>query len=285
MRLLALLAATLLSTLVLAGCSDNGGDGDGPSSSSSSSAAPTSSSSSSSTSRSSSSSSTSTTTAPPANRAPTGSISASAASGAIPLTVNFTLSGSDPDGDTLAWTLLFGDGASDDGAALPATVSHDYTAAGNFTAELTLSDGKAQSSYEVTITVAGAGAPQTLFTFTEATSAPGNPFISLEIPGVGWCGATCCAGFDAGMSGVDCVFVELPAGLDGHAFTATSDAGDPDVEFWATCDASELFSVADFRNVGPETGVVPGGAACLIMWDNAVPPTAPTFPTFTFTVV
>jgi hypothetical protein len=196
---------------------------------------------------------------------------------------NFTLDGTDADNDTLSWTLDFGDGNHTNGTSLPATVAHDYAASnvtGNLTASLNVTDGSATGQAHAVVAL-GAGGGGPLFSHSEGTKAPGNPANSAEIPGVGWCGSSCCAGFDAKQSGVDCVFVALPDGLAGHPFLASADAGDPDLEFWGACDPSQLFAVSDFRNDGPESGAVPGGVGCVIIWDNSA---SGAMPTFTFTV-
>lgn len=134
-----LLAAFLLAALALAGCSGGGGDDDGGGATLSTSASGT--------------SSATNTTAP--NRPPTATLSASVNGTAAA----FNLTGSDPDGDALDWTLAFGDGNSTTGTGLPANATHDYGAGGNFTANLTVSDGKASFSTQIgLVATAGGGA-------------------------------------------------------------------------------------------------------------------------------
>lgn len=78
----------------------------------------------------------------PANGPPVATLAASVPGGALPLRVNFTLAGSDPDQDPLNWTLAFGDGSANlTGRDLPATVLHDYTAAGLHRVVLNVTDG------------------------------------------------------------------------------------------------------------------------------------------------
>lgn len=132
MGLKPLAIASLLVALAFAGCSGGGDDG-GPSASSSSSA---------------------TSTGVP-NRAPTGSINASAVNGSIPLLVNFTLDGEDADGDSLNWTLSFGDGNQTNGTQLPATVAHNFTASGAFNVTYTLTDGRNSTVYNTRINATG----------------------------------------------------------------------------------------------------------------------------------
>jgi len=93
------------------------------------------------------------------NHAPTGSLSASTAAGS--LNVTFTISGADPDHDPVSWTLdANGDGKVDRNqtapATLPAKVTFTYAAPGNYTAKLTLSDGKSTTSYPTPVNVTGA---------------------------------------------------------------------------------------------------------------------------------
>jgi glucose/arabinose dehydrogenase/PKD repeat protein len=91
------------------------------------------------------------------NRSPVASASASPEYGAAPLTVQFTGSGSsDPDGDALTYDWDFGDGTAHSSAANPA---HTYTdGTRNFTAKLTVSDGKGGSD-AATVTISPGNTP------------------------------------------------------------------------------------------------------------------------------
>ena len=85
------------------------------------------------------------------NHPPTASLSASPTSGTAPLTVSFTLSESDPDGDSLTCTLDFGDGSTRSGCS---NTSHTYSSAGSYTARYTVRDPDgATASDTVTISV------------------------------------------------------------------------------------------------------------------------------------
>ncbi|MER7710778.1 lectin [Streptomyces werraensis] len=76
-------------------------------------------------------------------RAPVAQAAASRTSGIAPLTVAFSSAGtSDPDGDTLAYAWTFGDGATST-AAHP---SHTYTANGQYTATLKVTDPSGKSA-------------------------------------------------------------------------------------------------------------------------------------------
>ncbi len=86
------------------------------------------------------------------NTPPVAMLNVSATSGEAPFGITFDASGSsDADGDTLSYNWNFGDGSSGSGL----TAYHSYTTAGNYTAVLTISDGRGgqttESSY-ITIT-------------------------------------------------------------------------------------------------------------------------------------
>ena len=76
-------------------------------------------------------------------------------SGAAPLTVDFDATGSnDPDGSIVSWAWTFGDGTSGTGS----TVEHVYTAAGTYTATVTVTDdGGATDTASVLVTATGGG--------------------------------------------------------------------------------------------------------------------------------
>ena len=91
------------------------------------------------------------------NRAPTAAASATPLTGAAPLNVQFSSSGSaDPDGDALTYDWDFGDGTTHSLAANPA---HTYTTPGTFTARLTVGDGRGGSNVATAVVTAGNTAP------------------------------------------------------------------------------------------------------------------------------
>jgi hypothetical protein len=76
---------------------------------------------------------------PPDNQAPIASFTVDAASGVVPLTVEFDASGSsDPDGSIASWAWNFGDGGIGNGV----NPTHVYTSAGTYTATLTVVDDR-----------------------------------------------------------------------------------------------------------------------------------------------
>lgn len=80
-----------------------------------------------------------------------------------PADITFTIDASDDDGDELAWTLdADGDGTTDTegaGADLPLNYTHSFTEAGNYTAVLVVSDGSAETTEELLITILEGGGP------------------------------------------------------------------------------------------------------------------------------
>lgn len=150
-RMRAFGALLLLLTVLLAGCASNGGGGGGDDEPSATSSATRTASGTRSGSGTATASATGTgTTAPQANQPPAGGVS-TVVNGT---SVAFNLTGTDPDGDALSWTLSFGDGNETAGTVLPAAVNHTY-AAGNHTAQYTLTDGKSTAVYNVTLNVTG----------------------------------------------------------------------------------------------------------------------------------
>ncbi|MBA3707762.1 MAG: PKD domain-containing protein, partial [Planctomycetes bacterium] len=96
-----------------------------------------------------------TVTAPPAgNQPPVARVSATPTSGTAPVSVAFDGStSSDPDGSIASYAWNFGDGTTGSGASS----SHTYSAAGSYTARLTVTDnGGASASSTIAITVAAA---------------------------------------------------------------------------------------------------------------------------------
>jgi len=92
------------------------------------------------------------------NQPPQVSISAMPASGVAPLVVTFTSNATDPDGSIVSYNWSFGDGQS---ANTPAP-SHLYQAAGNFTAQLTVTDnGGATATNSIVISITAPTNPPT----------------------------------------------------------------------------------------------------------------------------
>jgi glucose/arabinose dehydrogenase len=103
----------------------------------------------------------------PSNGPPVARASATPTTGAPPLDVTFTGDkSSDPDGDILSYDWNFGDGSAHSSQANPV---HTYTAAGSYTARLTVDDGHGHTdSATVGINVGGQSPP------TATISAPAD---------------------------------------------------------------------------------------------------------------
>ncbi|HEX9816503.1 MAG TPA: PKD domain-containing protein [Candidatus Thermoplasmatota archaeon] len=167
---------------------------------------------------------------------------------AVNTTFNFTVDGDDQDGDNLTWDLdVDGDNESDYNGtdADFGEVSHNYTENGTFNATLTVSDAQdnATSSVLINVTASAGGAKFQDSVLLPCTTCP-DVFI-------------------------DSVEFELTPDLVGLPFLAESTQGDPDLIFTSEdCDGDEIELVAD---EGPETGTVPEGAACMIVWEFLFP--------------
>lgn len=190
---------------------------------------------------------------------PSAHVTASPLNGSAPLLVNFTLTGSDPDGDALNWTLVFGDGNSTNGTTLPADVNHTYAMTGNWTAMLTVDAGSDNATSSVLITVGSTSGGGPLH-FEEDVASGSTPVADVL-------GANQCVGFNAGMSGQDCSFFVLPPEAAGRVFTLSGDAQMAD--FLVTCEAP-ADSIAIVTDV---TGTVPPGAGCIVVWYFGLAPT------------
>jgi glucose/arabinose dehydrogenase len=84
------------------------------------------------------------------NRAPSAVLNADPTAGDTPLTVSFNATGStDPDGDALTYRWDFGDGSAP--VTTSASTSHLYSAAGTFTATVTVSDGRLSDTASVVL--------------------------------------------------------------------------------------------------------------------------------------
>ena len=84
--------------------------------------------------------------------------------------VAFSVTASDPNGDTLSYSWTFGDGANGSGAS----VSHAYTTAGNFTATVVVSDGRGGTvNSSVAVTVNSPIAPPVI------TAQPANATVNV----------------------------------------------------------------------------------------------------------
>jgi hypothetical protein len=175
--------------------------------------------------------------------------------GQAPVNVTFMLNGTDPDNDTLNWTLDFGDGNTTNGTEIPTNVTYEYTQNGTYNVTLNVTDGNlsANSTIMINITSGGGGA-----SFTDTASLPCTQ-CSVA-------GANTGVGFRLGESGLDSVFFELTPELAGLPFEATSSGTDPDLSFREDCDGGA--AVGDgFAEEGPEHGTVPEGALCVLLWE------------------
>lgn len=133
------------------------------------------------------------TTSPPetteedVNAAPVPELTADLTTGDAPLLVTFAIAGDDADGDALTWTLdADGDGTSDaDGTEVPGTFAFNYTAAGNYSALLTMSDGTDEATATLNLTISEAAPPTVTLpepiTFSDTiTGAYAGQYVAVE---------------------------------------------------------------------------------------------------------
>ena len=97
-------------------------------------------------------------------------MTASPTSGAAPLTTDLEITGSDPNGLPLTYSLAFGDDSSSATGSLSGTadVSHTYVAAGSYDAVVNVSDGELSTTEAVSLFVAPSAPPQ---------ANPGDPQV------------------------------------------------------------------------------------------------------------
>ncbi|HCU50464.1 MAG TPA: PKD domain-containing protein, partial [Micromonosporaceae bacterium] len=95
-------------------------------------------------------------------RAPIAVATANPVSGPAPLTVAFSSEGSrDPDGQAITFSWAFGDGQT----STEANPTHSYAAAGNYTAQLTVTDTEQRSAVANVLVTVGNTAPTVTLTF------------------------------------------------------------------------------------------------------------------------
>ena len=115
-----------------------------------------------------------------ANRAPTAVVTATPTSGVAPLAVSFSAAGSsDPDGNALTYSWNFGDGTTGSGLS----TTHTYTAAGSYTASVTVSDGSLSAQATAAIQVSAPNrAPVAAIT---ASATSGTAPLAVVLNGSG----------------------------------------------------------------------------------------------------
>ena len=100
------------------------------------------------------------TVSPPADRPPTATLSASPTSGIVPLVVALDAAGSsDPEGKALTYTFSCGNGAAAIGPQSATTASCTYSAAGSFTARVTVTDAAGNTAEATAVVTANANQP------------------------------------------------------------------------------------------------------------------------------
>lgn len=208
------------------------------------------------------------------NTAPVANLTADILNGTAPLLVNLTLHGSDADGDNLTWSLQVNGTQTANGTQLPATVVLNLTA-GNHSVLLTLSDGEAETSANLTVAVAASG--PTVAPILEVLEMVEGCWLCIDAELVTGepMGAPGCVGWNLEDNELDCGWVEIPAeyhGLPYSVFSFTSGTlvpfgsdGHPDVEFYDGCSPDATLIEQHFEQNGDTViGVIPDGAGCIV---------------------
>src|SRR5262249_41742343 len=119
------------------------------------------------------------------NRPPVAAASGSPLSGVAPLAVPFSSNGpSDPDGDALGYSWTFGDGKP----STAANPSNTYASPGNYTAQLTVSDGfggTASATVSISVTAGTFPATAVLDNFNRADGPVGGSWFDFTTSGLG----------------------------------------------------------------------------------------------------
>jgi glucose/arabinose dehydrogenase len=110
------------------------------------------------------------------NSPPVAAISANPTAGQSPLTVTFSGSATDADGDALSYSWSFGDGVTDAGA----TVTHTYYSVGQYTAALTVDDGQGGSDAKTTLIVVGSAPTPQIVTPSAGLTYQGGDTIAYS---------------------------------------------------------------------------------------------------------
>lgn len=189
----------------------------------------------------------------------------------VPVNITFDIGLQDADGDDLQYTLdVTGDGVPEtEGTAVadnttysPLNFTYGYTDPGvyNITLNVTDGDGNATVTAVLNLTAGQASVEQTVIT---GSASGGCPQCTEA-------GANTGAGYRAGQSGVDSYFTEIKPEWIGLPFLVESSGGDPDASFRDGCGGGGTggAAVETHSNAGSESGVVPAGTNCILVWEN-----------------
>jgi large repetitive protein len=130
---------------------------------------------------------------PPGNVAPTVTAAGDPTAGKPPLAVQFSATGTDPDGDALTYAWDFGDG----GKSLLQNPSHSYATGGTYTATVTVSDGRGGTATDTVVVTVGNRAPTVQLTATP-TSGKAPLTVSFTATGSDPDGDALTYGYDFG---------------------------------------------------------------------------------------
>lgn len=154
----------------------------------------------------------------PSNRAPACTFVLNSTTSTTAADVLFTVTASDPDGDSLNYVYNFGDGNTR--TLTSSTTSYRYTAAGSFIATVSVNDGRGMST-NCTNTNTGAVTPP-------GSTSPTNITVVITTPGTGNRAPVCTfvVSTITGTNSTDIIFTATASDPDNDPITYTYNFGD-----------------------------------------------------------
>lgn len=191
-----------------------------------------------------------------------GSLSADRVNGTAPLLVNFTVAA---DGATnVTWSLETNGTVFANGTAVPAIVNHTFDA-GLWNVTLRVSDGARTNATTLQINATALAAVServpVLLEEVTASGTIGGPYLLTNDPTM----AHQCPGFNAGESGLGCVFIDFTDDHAGLPAIITSDTANVRLAFWEAC--SPTSTGVAFHGGDPGDQVTLAGG-CIVAWSS-----------------
>jgi PKD repeat protein len=194
-------------------------------------------------------------------------LAADALNGTAPLLVNFTV-GATPASANATWTLSTNGTAFANGTGVPAVANHTFLAAGLWNVTLTVLDAGRNATAVVAINVTGdAGGVSTLLATYSNSGLVGGPYVVTNDPAY----AHLCLGFNAGLDGYGCVFLELASvgAHDGSPGLVTTDAGNFRFAMYDECSGTGT-ATGFVQGASGATITIAAGTGCIVAWTSTV---------------
>ncbi len=183
----------------------------------------------------------------------------------VPATLNFTLDGSDAEGQNLTWQLAINGTQIANGTELPAIANHTFESAGLVNVTFAVSDGINTTTVLLVLNATLGAAPEpTLLAEFSNSGIIGGAYALKGEPDF----AHLCPGFNAGQSGYGCVFVEYDAETIGMPAIVTTDAGNLRLAFWDECSA--LGHGVAWAEGSSGLAIELPDAGCMVAWSSSI---------------